>query len=267
MRPMISYFASSVSAAINPTPAIMRCLWWYLWIAPNVLCAVALVVALRKRCLETLPWFVILLGYCTLKFLASVSIRSHTALYERIGVFDILVSTPLELAVIYELANKLILSHSALARLLGPLPRWTAAALLLLATLATAFFLPPIRDHLMLRYASLSLFNDLLESSLLLALLLAMHFFGTSLRSLAAGAVVGMGVTNLGGMAGIALLGQMKTAFATDIIRGGAWHLGVLVWFFYLGLYDGTVVDASESATEIPKLEPHSQELQRLFRR
>ena len=260
---MTSYFASIVLVAATSKPAIMRYLWWYLYIAPNVLCAVALVVALRKRCLNTLPWFVILLGYCALKFPVYVSIRSDVA-YQWFGVFDILVSTPLELAVIYELANKLILSHSSIAGLLGPLPRWTAAALLLLATVATALFPLPMRDHLLRTYTTLSFFNDLIELSLLLALLLVVHIVGVSLRSLPAGAALGMGITDAGGIAGIAVRGQMKTAFATDIIRFCAWHLCVLVWLFYL-LMQKEPVDVRQSAMQMSKLEPHSQELQRFL--
>jgi hypothetical protein len=261
---MKSQFEPTIlAAAVISKPAII--LWWYLWIAPNVLCAVALVLAVRRKCFNTLPWFVILLGYCTLKFAVYVSIRSSLA-YDRLGVLDLLVSTPLELAVIYELANKLTLSHSSLAGRLAPLPRWIAAGLLLAATVATALFTSPMRDQLLRTQATLSFFNDSIELSLILVVLLIARIVGVSLRSLPAGVLLGMGITDGGGMAGIVMQGRIEGAFATDIIRGCSWHLGVLVWLFYL-LTPEKPADSSESARQISKLEPHSRELQRFFQR
>jgi len=262
---MTSCFAAIVLIAVTPRPAIMRHLYWYLSIAPNIVCAVALVVALRRKCFNTLPWFVILLGFYVLKFAVAVSIRSASdVVYDRVLVFGILMSLSLELVVIYEVANKLILSHSPLARVFGPLPRWAVSVLLLLATVASALFSPPTQVQLLRAYGTLSFFDDLIELCLVLALLLVAHIVGVSLRSLPAGVALGLGICAAGGMAGIVMWGQMKTAFATDIIRFAAWHLCVLVWLLYLVLPE-KLVNTSEAVAQMSHLEPHSQELQRFY--
>ena len=264
---MFAHFASIVLAgAVYSRPFII----WYLWIASPVLCAVALVVALRKKFFSTLPWFVMSLGFYVLKFAVEVSIQSVSdEVYMWIAVFAILVSTLFELAVLYELTNKLILSHSPLARVLGPLPRWGVSVLLLLATVATALFTPQMRLQLVRTYWTLAFFNNLFEVTLVLALLLVARIVGVSLRSLPAGAALGFGISAAGGMAAIVTWGhwgQIKTPFAIDIFRLGCWHLCVLVWLFYL-LLPEKPMNANEVVVQMSQLKPHSHELQRFLQR
>jgi len=52
---------------------------WCLWIALNVLSAVALVVVFRRRSLNSLPLFLSFLGYCVLQVVVAVVIRSRSA--------------------------------------------------------------------------------------------------------------------------------------------------------------------------------------------
>jgi len=55
----------------------------------------------------------------------------------------------LELVVIYELANKIFLTHRSLVQIFRVAPRWSTAALFLLVTVAGALLPPfdPTFDH------------------------------------------------------------------------------------------------------------------------
>ena len=90
-----------------------------------------------------------------------------------------------------------------------------------------------------------------------------------ALRSLAAGAALGFGISAAGGMAAILTRGHWghtKIAFAIDILRFSSWHLCVLVWILYL-LLPEKPVNTSEAVVQMSALEPHSQELQRFLQR
>ena len=52
----------------------MLILRYYLLVAPNVLCGIALLLAVRKQSFKTLPVFVILLGFNVLQFLVALTV-------------------------------------------------------------------------------------------------------------------------------------------------------------------------------------------------
>ena len=240
-------------------------LWWYLWLPPNALCAVALVIAFRRKCLTTLPWFSIHLGYIVLQTVAEVAIQAEIA-YEWFALIATLTGSTLILAMIYELANKLILSHSPLARVFQPLSRWSPALLLLLATVAAALFHPSFRSQIARAGLTLNLSANLVTIGFLLTLLLVTRIAGVSWRSLPAGIALGLGISATGDLAGSALYGQRQTVMVGNAIRFCSWHMCVLVWLFYL-LVPEKSVDVGESAMQMSKLERHPQELQRFFQR
>ena len=235
---------------------------WYLWIAPNVLCALAVVPALRRKCYDRLPWFFFNLCYFPLQAAAGIALIRFPLVYRKFVLFSILASAAIALAMIYELAQKLILSHSSLAHLLRPLPRWSAAVLVLLATLAAALFYPRVQTGQLAMTLSVS--TNLIAVGLLLTLVLVAHTVGVSWSTLAAGVALGLGISATGELAGSALFGQPGKAILGDGIRLGSWHVCVLVWFVYL-LLPEKAVSTSEAVVQMSQLEPTSQELHRLF--
>jgi hypothetical protein len=219
----------------------------------------------RKKCLNTLPLFFSFIGFCVLETVAGVSIRT-VAVYNWYLVFTVLASSALELAVIYELANKLILSHSSLAGFLGPLPRWTAAVLLLLATVGAALFPEPVRNRMLQGSVTLDFFHNLVNLGLLLAILLVARIVGVSWPSLPAGVALGLGVSAVGNIAGDLRWGVSGRGFVAECFKLGSWHLSVLVFLFFLLTPDRTL-KTSEASLQVLELTPHPQELQRLLRR
>jgi hypothetical protein len=223
---------------------------------------VALVVEFHKKCLSTLPWFSINLGYVILQAVAEVAIRPEVA-YEWFALIAMLASATLGLAMICELANELILSHSQLA-VLQSLTRWSVALLLLLATVAAALFHPSFRSQIARAALTLNLSANLVAIGLLLALLLVTRTIGVSWRSLPAGVALGLGISAAGDIAGSALYGQRGMFIVGNGIRLCSWYLCVLVWLFYL-LMPEKPAETRQSAVQMSKLEPHSRELQRFF--
>jgi len=172
-----------------------------------------------------------------------------------------LVSSAFQIAVIYELANKLIPFHSSLS-LLRLLSRWTLATLLLLATIAAALFYPhPTIGRVTM---TLSLATNLVAVGLLLALALVTRIVGVSWRSLPAGVAVGLGISATGELAGAALFGQPGMSILGDNVRLISWHVCVLVWLVYL-LLPGKPASTREATRQISELSADPQELQRFF--
>jgi len=237
---------------------------WYLWIAPNVLCALALVIGLRKKCLKTLPVFFSSLAFQVLQTVVGIAlIHSHEA-YTWNFLFDVVAGEALGLAVIYELAHKMILSHSSVAELLRPLPLWTTAILLLLATVAGALFHPHWQNQVERAAIILSFSTNLVGIGLLLTLLLVTRIMGVCWRSLPAGVALGLGISATVQLAGLVLVGQPGKSFIGDLIQLGSFHLCVMVWLVYLLLPEKRL---RTSDTRMTGLIAHSQELQTLVRR
>ena len=200
-----------VAVVIRSRSATDFYLWWYLWLPSYVLCAVALVVAFRKKCLSTLPWFSINLGYVVLYVVVLPAIQREVA-FEWFALISMLGMAILMLGMIYELANKLILYRSPLA----PVLRWSGALLLLLAAVAAALFHPPFRSQIARATVTLLLCGNFVALGLLLALLLVTRTVGVSWRSLPAGVALGLGISAAGDVAGSVLAFDQSRTF-TDV--------------------------------------------------
>lgn len=248
----------------------MLFLRYYLLLAPNVLCGIALLLAVRKRSFKTLPLFVTLLSFNVLQFLVAFTIPFFypQAVYKWCVVIGLAVSFLIELAVLYELASELIFSHASLVRLFGHVPRWTAALLLLLATFCSALLLHPASERVMTAFETLSFSTNLIAIGLLFVLVAFTRFLGVRWRSLPAGVALGFGITASAEMVSGPLMSHLgRSGYVTvDIVRMSAFHVCALVWLIYI-LLPEKHRSLSENRVQISELETHLQELQRIVRR
>jgi len=248
----------------------MLILRYYLLVAPNVLCGIALLLAVRKQSFKTLPVFVILLGFNVLQFLVALTVPFFypQAVYKWCVVIGLAVSFLIELAVLYELASKLILSHASLARLFSGVPRWTTALLLLLAAFCSALLFHPASERVMTVFETLSFSTNLIAIGLLFVLIAFTRFLGVHWRSLPAGVALGLGITASAEMAAGPLMSHLGRSgyIAVDIIRMSAFHICVLVWLIYILLPENSR-SLSGNNVQISDLETHLQELQQILRR
>lgn len=145
-------------------------------------------------------------------------------------VASTLTSFVLEIAVIYELWNRLVLSRSSAARIFQPWLRWSAAALLLLGTAVAALLPQNVAMHAMQLYSTLNVSLNLLDLGLLIALFVVSRLTAISWGILPAGAALGIAVNDVGGATAATLMNHIGTRFILDTILEGAFALSAIVW-------------------------------------
>jgi hypothetical protein len=254
----------------------MRFLILYFDIAPHVLLVAALVAFLSRGLRRQLPFFfafmLFQLAYFVAGFAAYVYALSDpsrlTHFYQWVIVTGLVVGAIFELGVLYELSDQLLLSRLTFWGSFRTFLRWTAAALLLLASIISAVIARSDPAGVMAVFQALNFSCNLVEIGLLLALLLFTRVLGISWRTLPAGIAVGFGISASAEVSASALISQLgqKPYVTVDFIRMVAYHACVVVWLIYLVLpekrktFGGTRLQMSD-------LEVHLEELARMVRR
>jgi len=219
----------------------MRILSWFLWVSANFLCALAVGIAYRRRCLSRLPIFfsylvfspLLMFIYLFLVALGSIFTRIQ-ALYGWFLVFSILANFSLEIAVIYELWNKVVLSRFSVTNVLRPLPRWSAAVLVLVITIFAALLPqnPPAR--VVQVYSTLDISANLLDLGLVFILVVVSRLMGAAWGLLPTGAALGIAIGDAGSAARSALMNQMGAHLFMDVIFEASSFLAAAVWLTYV---------------------------------
>jgi hypothetical protein len=252
-------------------------LLFYLWIAPHALLGLVLIFLLRRKLRSRFPFFFYYCLFQLVSFLASFGIYIQwtilhpdkiSDLYYDVLIAGVGVSALLEFAVLYEIANELILSSPYLARNLHPLLRWAAGASLLLAVVVSAMLSRPDLAKVITLFQTLALSANLIEVALLLTLLVFTSALGISWRSLPAGIALGLGVSAAAELGASALLSQFGRSgyVTTDLIRTIAFSICVLIWLVYVLLPERTKARRADDL-QLSDLELQVQELQKMVRR
>ena len=252
----------------------MRFLSWYLWIAPHVLLGICLWGFLRRGHYRRLPWFFANTVFLSIQFAVLLALalhlfRSSSSLtpYRWALVFGDAVGDFLELALIYEIANVLVVSRLSVRPVMRSALRWTMASLLVLAA-GTSALLPQINIETVIRFFQLLNFSaSLIELGLLITLLLFSHALQISWQSLPAGIALGLGVSASAELSGAALLSVLGRAgyIPVDFIRTGAFHVCVVIWLIYIFL-PGKPPSFTGHRPDRTDLEAWDQELQKIVR-
>ena len=238
------------AGARGTIPAAVQLIDWYMFIAAHVVLAACVVVLLRKQSWKQYPVFfayvilqlVSFLVAYTLDHLLLRSLISGTT-YRWVSVYADVISTAVELAVLYEIANKLILSRSVLGATLRPLLRWSGAVLLLIAAAVSVFVANPGLDRVLNVFEMLNFASHLITVGILFVLLVFSHALQVPWRSLSAGLALGFGIASGSEMASSALVSALgpRSLLPADVIRVSAWLLSTTVWLVYILLPDRAV--------------------------
>lgn len=246
---------------------------YYLWVAPHVLLGFVLLISLKRRLHKQLPIFCVFAAFDTLKFVVLFTV-SRLVTDSSIGVYlwfltgAAAIEAPLQLAVIYELARKLIFSRTSLGRVLGPVFTWSLAGLVLLAALTSGSLRDISREKIGNGFEILDFSSGLVQVGILVALFLFSRALRISWRSSATGVALGFGISACISLAAAAVRsGLGKPAFiAVDIAQMASFHVSVVIWLIYLLLPDRTPVFVGHGF-EKPDIQFWDQELQRMTER
>src|SRR6185503_19718087 len=217
----------------------MRILDYSVWITANALFAVVVGLGCWKKHLGSLPLFFSSLGLsvCSTLFFGVLFLLWGTfprlaALYDWLVVAYSIAMLFLGIAVIYELWSKVVLSRSSLANLFRPLPRWSAAVIILLATIVAAMLPQNVPIRAWKVECTVIVASSVMEVAWLVVLLVVSRAVGVSWGILPAGVALGIVISDTGGAAGCLLLNAMKGrhGFYVDILEQSSDVLAGIVW-------------------------------------
>ena len=247
----------------------MLFLRYYLWIAPEVLCGVALLIAIRKKLHLRFPAFTTLLAFnSVVELTVTFTLAFHfpQSVYRWWIVLDMTATFILEVFVFYEIAAQILSSRPALKRMVQPLPRFTAAVLVLIATVLAAFVPQTAREQAQNIFHTLGFGMNVITIGFLLGMALYTRVLGISWRGLPAGIALGFGVVAATDLAALPLMAQLgrSTYIPIDVIRLISFHCCVIIWLVYLLLPEKTPRFHGE--IQVEDLEGQTRELQRIVR-
>jgi hypothetical protein len=250
----------------------MTFLRYFLWLVPHILIAAVLVGLFRRGLQRQLPFFAAYLFWELAQFLALFTINWLPAVSTHHYHWGLVValagSVVLKFGVIHELTRELFLSQTLVSRILRPLLRWTAAALLLVAAAVSATFATGGMQRVEALFHSLNFSSAVIQSGLLLGLFLFTRALHISWRSSITGVALGFGMFAAIGLTTSAFhpMSGSNKSIALDLIQMTAYLLCVLVWTGYLLLPEPVSV---LNSTNLQKsdLELWDQELQKMVER
>ncbi len=245
---------------------------YYLWIAPHFLLGIFLIYLWRRGSQRELPIFFTFIIFELVQFIVLFAIFLHSpfspGIYKWTLVVGAGIGSILELGVIYELANKLLLSHSSIASILRPILQVVLALLLLGAAIGSGAFSGISVQRVTNVFEMIDFSSNLIEAGMVLALFIFARALRVSWHSWVAGVALGLGVSASIDLVSAALRAQWgERAFtAVDLTQMAGFHVCVIIWLASLLLADGRQ-SFPDGKLKVTDLELWDQELQRIARR
>jgi hypothetical protein len=246
-------------------------LWHYLWLAPNVLQAALAVLLWRRGFHRQFPVFFTYLIFESIEqitlyamdFMPSVGASAWWLAF----CIGLVVEGFLRLAVVGELFLHLLRSRPAIAKVGSRLISGAGAVLVLLATLAAAY-VPVDSLHFTIGYRAHILQQTLymIECGLILFLFLFTANFRLTWDRPSLGIGLGRGISSSVHLATWTVManGGLPHSHLLDFVNMAAYHVCVLIWFYYLLVPEKV---ATTSAVPLPEnnLDIWNRELERLL--
>ena len=254
----------------------MLSFYYFLWFAPQVLLGTSLVLLLRGRVYNRLPFFCVYVGFNLVNFVLLLSVSKLAAhvspspfhVYQSFALACLASDVILQYLVIYELAKELLI-HLTFVKKLFPVVRWIAASLVLAAAALAALLPQSGIGRLMSAFQTLQFSANLIYTFLLLLLLSFSRALNVSWKSLPAGIALGLGIWSSAEMASSAfysLVGKPGPGYlAIDLVRSTAFLLCTVIWLVYI-LRPQRSPKFTGTRLELSELELLDQQVQRMLR-
>jgi hypothetical protein len=247
-------------------------LWHYLWVGPNILLLGLALACWRLNLQKKFPVFVtfafvVAVEQLTL-YATDISPLVSGEQFWRIFWAGLLVESLVKFALIGEIFSCVFNKYAALAGLGRKVIRGVGIVLVLVATVAAAYA-PVDNPH----YAVISRAHILqqtvymVECGLLITILLFASYFRLTWEHRTFGIALGLSVSACVHLADWALTASgalLEKRYALDFLNMAAYHVCVLIWFYYLLIPQKI---ATTSAAPLPEsnLELWNRELERLL--
>ncbi len=244
---------------------------YYLWIVPHILLAGVLVGLFRRALQRQAPIFVSYVAFELIQFIVLFAIFLHSPfqqdLYQWVLVFSNGIGSVLGLGVVYELANKLLVSRSSVAPILQSILRATLAILLLGAAISSGVLSEISPQRVTNIFEVVDFSSSLILAGMLLALFVFARALQVSWRNWITGVALGFGISACIDLASAALrAGFGHSSFiAVDLTQMAAFHISVVIWLVFLFRSERTPVFPDEKL-KLSDMESWNEELTRMVR-
>jgi hypothetical protein len=231
-------------------------LWHYGWIAPNVLTAVLAACLWRKDISRRYPVFFSYLIFVSFEGLCLYGLDVAPSISGPAWWFAFWVGAIIEglwkFAVIAELLHQLLHSWPSVARLGRNLVSAAGVILVLLAAVAAPFAPPDNTPWFVSGGHILAQTLYLIEAGVIVSIFVLAACFKVPWDRISFGIALAFAIVWCGHLAAWAVVagGVVRNRGWEDLVFMGTYHLGVLIWFYYLVLPHKVVIKASAPLPE-----------------
>lgn len=245
-------------------------LQYYLWIAPHLLLGLCLIGILLRHRQSELPLFTGCMAFSLLQFVTLFILSQQKPSPRNAYHWTLALTEGIEiiwgLAIIYELAHKLLFLRASITRFTRPILRVSLAVLVILSAVGAASS-TDLATRVLDIWARLNFSSNLIMAGMLVALLVLTARLHISWRNWVTGIALGYGVYASIALIGAALrseIGRNGLVWG-DIIQMAGFHVCVVVWLIYIFLPDRPR-GFTGGTLQKPDLESWNQELQHMMR-
>lgn len=251
----------------------MLFLRFYLYLAPQILLALVLVLFVRRRLGKLYPFFLAYLISQLVYFGASLAVyfwalsdpARLTGKYQWVVTYGVAFGALFEFGVLYELTDQILLSRLTHADSFRRLLRWTVTTLVLGGSAISAVLTRVDLSHAMRAFQGLNLWVNLIKVGFLAALVLLTRVLNVSWKRLSAGISLGFGISAVAEFGATAVFSTTGSV-TVDIVRMAAFHICVVIWIIYLARLDNSR-PVARSQVPFEQLERHVEELRKVVGR